>query len=377
MCSDEREGPPREDANGPVENGQFGGTTESKNKPNGDANQGSEDPVTAGHRRALAAQRAKLDALRGASTPEVDVPRTPRSEASPPSSDYNPGAESIADSLGNSRPNGEWFNCQCPCCDDSDAHLGLKDTDDDRVIVHCFHGCEPAAIYAKLQDLGLYQKSSTQHGQFTGSIVQPIPVNSIPRNFSEFKVRSPQGFQPVKLWWYKRSDGEPLFGIVRFNAKVNLLQPASASLVKPKKTFRPLSLWRLPSNGTLKWYLKAAPKPWPLYNLPALVTNPLATTVITEGEKAATAAAEIFPQHVCVSPAHGAASPANTDWSPIAGRVIIIWPDHDEPGVKFARHVTALCREAGAATISCFNMSQFPPGWDAADILAAHKEGRL
>jgi len=301
--------------------------------------------------------------------------KTPEPPKSSPSTDYNPGAEAIADSLGNARSNGEWFNCTCPCCADDGAHLGLKDTDDDRVIAHCFHGCEPGAIYAELQERGLYHRSRGK-GQFTGTIVQPIPLDSIPTKFSEFMVRSPKGFQPVKLWWYQRRSGERVFGMVRFNTKLDLLQASTAPLVKPEKTFRPLTLWRLP-NGTLKWYLKAAPKPWPLFNLPMLAANPQTVIVVTEGEKAACAAAEIYPQYVAVSPAHGAASPANTDWSPVKGRAVIIWPDHDEPGAKFARQVTTLCGQAGAATISIFNMSNFPPGWDAADILAAHQKGVL
>ncbi len=287
------------------------------------------------------------------------------------SKDINLGAASIASSLGNPRDNGDWINCQCPCCGDDGAHLGLKDTNDGSVLVHCFRGCEPTIIYAELAARELYSRASpkTGQGQFAGTIVQPIPLASIPSKFAEFKVRSPSGFRPVKCWWYQNSAGEPVFGMVRFNAKVDLLQSTLEPLAKPEKTFRPLTLWRLP-DGSLKWYLKAATRPWPLFNLPPLVANPQTTIVITEGEKAACAAAEIYPQYVCVSPAHGAASPAKTDWSPVQGRHVIIWPDNDEPGIKFAHHVAALCRTAGAASVNTFNMSKFPPGWDAADILA-------
>jgi hypothetical protein len=285
----------------------------------------------------------------------------------------NPGAESIAQSLGNARQNGDWFNCTCPCCADDGAHLGIRDTDDDKILVNCFHDCPKKAILAALAARGLYIPA--RRGKLTGTLVSPIPPGALPKPmaFDAFRVSAPEGFTAKKLWWYCNEQGEYLFGIVRFEQPRNLFLPIEERPPKPEKTFRPLTLWRKES-GALKWHLKAAPRPWPLWNLPLLARDPSAGVIVCEGEKAASAAALIYPQHICVSPAHGAKAPESTDWSPLCGRDVTIWPDNDDPGAKFAGFVTALCLAAGAKTVCLFNVSQFPASWDAADALAAFAE---
>ena len=45
---------------------------------------------------------------------------------------------------------------------------------------------------------------------------------------------------------------------------------------------------------------------------------------------------------------NGAQSPRKTDWSAVAGRDVVIWPDADEPGRSFARAVAKLAKDAGA-----------------------------
>jgi DNA primase len=66
----------------------------------------------------------------------------------------------------------------------------------------------------------------------------------------------------------------------------------------------------------------------------------------------------------------GAGAAKLTDWSPLAGRNVIIWPDHDEPGRRYADDAAALATTAGAASVAIVQVPhEWPEGWDIADPL--------
>ncbi len=71
------------------------------------------------------------------------------------------------------------------------------------------------------------------------------------------------------------------------------------------------------------WKNKAWPAPRPLYNLDKIALRPDAKIIICEGEKAADAAALIFPDFVATTSSGGAQSAAQTDWAPLAGRRVL------------------------------------------------------
>ena len=74
--------------------------------------------------------------------------------------------------------------------------------------------------------------------------------------------------------------------------------------------------------------------------LERLAADPDAPVVVTEGERAADAAARFFPSR---SRRHRAAARKRrnkSDWTPLAGRRVLIWPDNDEAGGKYAREVS-------------------------------------
>ena len=95
------------------------------------------------------------------------------------------------------------------------------------------------------------------------------------------------------------------------------------------------------------WKSKAWPAPRPLYNLDQIAARPDAATIVCEGEKAADAAALIFPEFVATTSSGGARSAAKTDWAPLAKRRVIVWPDTDEAGIGYAQEVTARLVEFG------------------------------
>ena len=44
---------------------------------------------------------------------------------------------------------GEWVAC-CPAHEDRSPSLAIKETEDGRVLIHCFAGCEPQAILSSV-----------------------------------------------------------------------------------------------------------------------------------------------------------------------------------------------------------------------------------
>lgn len=129
----------------------------------------------------------------------------------------------------------------------------------------------------------------------------------------------------------------------------------------PGKRIRPL-WW----DGT-DWRWKAPPSPRPLYWARRAAA---AEVVITEGEKAADAAAQLFPDHaVCTWPS-GCKAIDKADWQPLRGRACVLWPDADAVGreamAKLAARLLALDCTVRVVAV--------PPGlaegWDLADALA-------
>ena len=126
-----------------------------------------------------------------------------------------------------------------------------------------------------------------------------------------------------------------------------------------KKQFRP---W------DAKRRKMAPPDPRPLFNQPGI--KDAAQVVLVEGEKCAQALIDVGV--VATTAMHGANAPIEkTDWSPLSGKSVLIWPDRDKPGWDYAAQAAQAILSAGAK--SCHVL--YPPeeaaeGWDAADAIA-------
>ena len=126
-----------------------------------------------------------------------------------------------------------------------------------------------------------------------------------------------------------------------------------------KKQFRP---W------DAKRRKMAPPDPRPLYNQPGMTS--VSQVVLVEGEKCAQAL--IDAGFVATTAMHGANAPVEkTDWSLLAGKSVLIWPDRDKPGWEYATQAAQAILAVGAKTCHIL----YPPeeaadGWDAADAIA-------
>ena len=109
------------------------------------------------------------------------------------------------------------------------------------------------------------------------------------------------------------------------------------------------------------------PAPRPLYGLPALGQRPEATVLVVEGEATAEAASLLFPKLVVASWANGTNAIAKTDWRPLEGRSVILWPDADGPGRKAMARLGSLLADLGCRLQLVEPPAELPQGWDLAD----------
>lgn len=152
---------------------------------------------------------------------------------------------------------------------------------------------------------------------------------------------------PTAKWDYTDGAGQILASVYRYD------------LPDGSKEFRPWDAVR----GVMK-----APEVRPLYN--QLGMKPVALVVLVEGEKCAEA---LIAAGVCATTAmNGAKAPIDkTDWSPLQGKKIIIWPDHDDPGLDYARNAASAAARAGAVQVEILKIPpDKPKAWDAADAVA-------
>lgn len=109
------------------------------------------------------------------------------------------------------------------------------------------------------------------------------------------------------------------------------------------------------------------PEPRPLYNLPAVAAAD--AVVLVEGEKCADA---LMRLGIVATTAMGGAATAidKTDWTPLAGKTVAVWPDHDDAGARYADAVIPKLIHIGAKVREVSVPQDKPKKWDAADAVA-------
>ena len=132
----------------------------------------------------------------------------------------------------------------------------------------------------------------------------------------------------------------------------------------------------LPGKAKDIWRSPKSAKPprhgWPLSQLAGILADREKPILVVEGERTAGQATHLFGHRFTVTTAVGGAGKARqTDWTPVHGRIVYQWPDNDEAGLRHARDVDMLAREAGAKevrTVREADLTAFPVGWDLADL---------
>jgi len=148
--------------------------------------------------------------------------------------------------------------------------------------------------------------------------------------------------------WEYRTDSGPLFYVVRYDSKEG-------------KSFRQFS-W---DSKSCRW----APKAWtgqkPLYRQPVIsrTTKPV---LVVEGERTADKAQKLLGSMFEVTTwAGGASAVAKTDWDPLCGKDVVVWPDNDAPGKKAAKTIEKIIEKAASSVrVVPVNTLGFPEAWD-------------
>ena len=146
--------------------------------------------------------------------------------------------------------------------------------------------------------------------------------------------------KPSVRYAYRAADGRVNFYHDRYEATKD----------GERKQFCPLSLWKS-QDGKYRWQWKAPAEPRPIYGLDLLAARPDAACLVVEGEKARDAAELLVPDAVVVCWQGGAQAVAKADWTALAGRDVVLWPDADIPGVDCMNKLAVLAQAAGASSV--------------------------
>ncbi len=202
-------------------------------------------------------------------------------------------------------------------------------------------------------------------------VIMPVPGDAPAPPDAHYKLGKPD-----TTYIYRDGDGRGLGRVCRWNATTTR-----------RKEFHPLT-WCEDAAGRHEWRWQSWPLPRPLYGLDAVADRPDALIFVHEGEKSAEAGWELLPDAVSVCWPNGAGAADKADFGPLAGRDVVLWPDHDEPGTKAALTAAKAIRKADAKSVRFVNLDRLekhainrqgqivsrlaplPEGWDCADALA-------
>jgi putative DNA primase/helicase len=216
-----------------------------------------------------------------------------------------------------------------------------------------FHNGDRVAAAKDLgQRLGVYTNGTTT------SVAPPPKVDKPKDDWRDFFPPEDAPAPDLSGWdhayVYRSGDGFIRRYVVRKDARGS-----------ERKKIMPLTYGIL--NGKEGWHYRHPLAPRSLYGIDRLYEMPSAAVIVCEGEKAADAAQLLFPRSPCITWTAGAGNVGKTDWSPLEGRRVIIWPDNDEPGIKAALEITEILSGI-ASKVGTIRVDDLPEKADAADV---------
>ena len=237
-------------------------------------------------------------------------------------------AEDVAQGLEKPKKQGKcWIAC-CPAHDDKSPSLSISDGDNGKPIVHCHAGCSQESVIEALRNRVLWPERNVNGAVYT-----------------------PQKSRKTVYSYYK-ANGELAFTVERID------NPDGSKSIHPRLL-----------SGKSQWY----PAPRPLYRLRELIERRDAPVLIVEGEKTVGAAETIFRDYAVTTASGGSSHHDKSNYQPLQGRNVAIWPDADEPGSKYADNVARHVTKAGAESVRIVQVPEtletLKKGWDLADTI--------
>ena len=204
--------------------------------------------------------------------------------------------------------------CKCPWHDDRHASAGIYPKDG-----AWFYKCHVCGVQGDIFDI-----QARVEGKEIKDLLRELGENAAPPKAAKplpsltlAELTAKYGPVNEKVMVYTHPDTKVAEMIV-----VRIEKPDG-------KTFRQCS-----PNGH-GFVMKAPAKPWPIYNRARV--RKAKQIVVVEGEKVVHALHSVGIT-ATTSPG-GYSNPKNADWSPLAGKKVIIWPDNDDPGLEYAASV--------------------------------------
>ena len=264
-------------------------------------------------------------------------------------------------------PNENGMFC-CPAHDDSNPSLSVSEGDDGRVLLKCFTGCSAEsicnAVGLEIRDLMPTNNFRSNGNNPNGSTLQPKAEAIKATKQSEdqpFDTKAKRAIKPeIVVGWFRNKLGNPDHTWKYQNAEGDFIGGVLRWDKPNGKEIRQVA-----KNGD-GWSAIAMQEPRPLYHLPELTEADC--VYICEGEKAVDAARSIGL--VATTSAGGSGAAKKTDWRALAGKEIIILPDNDEPGIKYANDVyNMLLQLEPRPTIKNVTLPDLPEKGDIFDWL--------
>ncbi len=240
--------------------------------------------------------------------------------------------------------------CTCPFHDDQTPSAQWSQGDDGTWRMYC-HVCKRSANLADLiaHTSGRDSKDIFRELAEREKVkVAPTTERVLPNKQAVANYCATIG--TVESWYKYGPTDAPVLVIAR-------IMPASG-----KKTFRQFTPV---SNGWVARNLIERGR-IPLYRF----FESSERILVVEGEKAADAAYSVgIP---ATTSAMGAGKAAESDWSPLRGKSVYLWPDNDETGIKHMREVRTIL-EGLDCTIAWIDPAGIglPPKGDVADLIEA------
>lgn len=267
--------------------------------------------------------------------------------------------EGVAERLDNVRwKNDGGLTARCPAHDDHRNSLSVTVGDKGRPIFHCHSGCSYEDIIDALSDASSSSSAANRK--------KPVRANAKPsdgRRRAHFvgpNTPKPDfeeilGRKPEATYRYANPQDRTVGYVVRMKGEDG-------------KRFYQITPWR-DDDGGIDWLVEDFAKPRPLYGLAELgQAEDDEPVLVVEGEKAADAAQRLFPSYIVISWHGGARAVRHSDWLPLQGFDVVIWPDADQPGVEAAEDIARTLRSVGAASVKIVELPDIlPKGWDLAD----------
>jgi heme oxygenase len=246
-----------------------------------------------------------------------------------------------------------WTAC-CPGHEDRQASLSISEGGEGRILLHCHAGCTLEGIVSAL---GITKADLFDRQASTGRpAAPPKAAPKKPRGIYATPAEAQKAYErklgkPLSVHEYVDEHGQHVGRVIRWQ------------LPRVGKEIRPASLH---ADG---WRLEQMPEPRPLLGLPA-ITEVVGRVYVVEGEKCVDALKALgLP---ATTSSGGAMAAGKTDWRPLAGREVVILPDNDDAGQKYAQEVAKILLDLDETTVvKVVELEGLEAGEDVADLAEA------